>query len=358
MTGISRRDLLKAGAACTMSSALLTMFGSTAYGKCRAYADAILRKGEPPRPEEGAFTLVVLPDTQHYSEDYPATFLAQTNWIAENQSIRKIAGVVHLGDITNRNSPQEWENASRALSVLDGKVPYFLTTGNHDYGAGGHCADRTTLLNSYFPVSRFQDHPSFGGVYDKEPDRIENNYHLFEAGGQKFLVLSLEFGPRHDVVRWANDVVSCHQDRAVILSTHAYTYLDNTRYDWKRSSGSQIWNPHSYGMALASSDDATDGEELWTQLVSQHENFVLTLNGHVLGDGLARLATPTRAGRDIEQLLVNFQMRPRGGDGWLRLLEFRQDGEVQVYDYSPTRRQRNESPKNQFAMSLAPIAMV
>ncbi len=89
--------------------------------------------------------------------------------------------------------------------------------------------------------------------------------------------------------------------------------------------------------------------------MSKHENFVLTLNGHVLNDGVARLTSSTPGGRDVEQVLVNFQMKPNGGDGWLRLLEFRPDGRtVQVYDYSPTLKLRNDAPSNQFAMKLSP----
>jgi hypothetical protein len=48
-------------------------------------------------------------------------------------------------------------------------------------------------------------------------------------------------------------------------------------------------------------------------------------------------------------------MRPKGGDGWLRLIEMRADGSAQTYDYSPTRQQRNESAQNQFALELASI---
>ena len=46
-------------------------------------------------------------------------------------------------------------------------------------------------------------------------------------------------------------------------------------------------------------------------------------------------------------------MKPKGGDGWLRLLEFKADGTtVQAYDYSPTRDERNESE----AVTLDPPA--
>ena len=34
--------------------------------------------------EAGEFTIIVLPDTQYYSESYPQHFMAQTQWIKDN----------------------------------------------------------------------------------------------------------------------------------------------------------------------------------------------------------------------------------------------------------------------------------
>jgi predicted phosphodiesterase len=320
------------------------------------YADGVLVDGEPPMPEKEAFTFAVLPDTQHYSEKFPETYLAQTRWIVEQKERRRIAGVFHLGDITNRSTPVEWENARRAMTVLENAgMPYCVIPGNHDYSAKGECKDRTTLLNDYFRVADLRKLPHWGGNYDKEPERLENNFQLMEAARRKFLILGLEFGPREDVVRWANEVAAAHPDREIILLTHAFIYFDDTRYDWKKQGKKQIWNPHSYGIAKSTGDDVNDGEELWEKLVSKHENFILTLNGHVLRDGLGRFVSNTPHGRAIPQVLVNFQMRPKGGDGWLRLIEMRPDGSAQTYDYSPTRQQRNESKQNQFAMMLPAI---
>lgn len=238
----------------------------------------------------------------------------------------------------------------------DARLPYVFCPGNHDYSVGGSCKDRTTLLTDYLPVSRYRDRPTFGGTYDKEPGRMENSYHLFTANDRKFLVLALEFGPRADVVRWANEVASKHDDREAILITHAFIYFDDTRYHWKKYGANQKWNPHAYGVAKATRDDVADGEELWENLIAKHENFVLTLNGHVLGDGLGRVTTRTPGGREVHQVLVNYHMRPKGGDGWLRLLEFRADGKtVETYDYSPTRKQRNEGAQNRLTLELAPI---
>ena len=351
MENFNRRDLLQTASI----GALASLLPSTAFGqdKPNPYVDAVLVDGEPDKPQQDSFTIVVLPDTQNYSQKFPENYLAQTRWIVENCKDRNIACVLHLGDVTNNNTPAEWTNARKAMEQLDGVVPYFMVPGNHDYSDKGSCRDRNCGLSGTFPVSKFADLPSFGGVYDREPDRIENSFHLFSAGGRDFLSLCLEFGPRKDVVRWANEVVSQHKNREVILTTHAFIYFDDSRYDWASHGTKQNWNPHSYGIAKATSDDVCDGEELWDNLIAKHENFILTLNGHVLGDGLGRMVSRTPGGRDVHQMLVNFQMRPNGGDGWLRLLEFHRDGKtIDICDYSPTMNKRNESAQNKFRVTI------
>ena len=321
------------------------------------YADAVFQDGEPPLPADGSFTFAVLPDTQHYSEKYPRTFTAQTEWLVAQRGPRRIAGVFHLGDITNRNTPAEWTNARDSMRRLtDTGLPCCLVPGNHDYGPGGNGSDRTTLFDEYFPVADRKRAPDWGGCYDREPDRGANTFHLLESAGRRFLVLGLEFGPRADVVRWANEVVAGHADCEVVLLTHAYVYHDDTRFDWQRFGKKQAWNPHVYGMAKASQQDVHDGQQLWEKLVARHRNVILAVSGHVLGDGLGRVVTAAEDGREIPQLLVNFQMRPNGGDGWLRLIEVRPDGTAQTYDYSPTLRRRNAAAQNQFTVRLPAVA--
>lgn len=321
------------------------------------YADAVFEDGEPPAPAADSFTFAVLPDTQHYAEKYPETFTAQTAWLAAQRGPRRIAGVFHLGDITNRNTAAEWTNARASLQRLtDANLPCCLVPGNHDYGPGGNGSDRTSLFDEYFPVANRRQRPEWGGCYDREPASGANTFQLLEAAGRRFLVLGLEFGPRADVVRWANEVVADHPDREVVVLTHAYVYHDDTRFDWQRYGKKQAWNPHVYGMAKASQQDVHDGQQLWDALVSRQRNVILAISGHVLGDGLGRVVTAAADEREVPQLLVNFQMRPNGGDGWLRLIEMRADGTAQTYDYSPTLKRRNTAPQNEFSLRLPAVA--
>jgi len=343
------------GAVCTGAFAADQPPAKPKVERFNHYNDAQLVAGEPPAIAAGSFTIVALPDTQKYAKANPEGFLAQTEWIATNRSSRNIACALHLGDITDNNLPEQWDLAVKAMKRLDGQVPYCMALGNHDYSENGACTDRTTLFNQYFPVSSQGKAATFGGVYDKEPDRLENSFHLIPNAGQPLLILCLEFGPRRDVVRWANEVVAKHPKHAAILVTHAYMYFDDTRFDWKKHGTSQNWNPHGYKVAAATSDDVCDGEELWQSLVSQHPNFIMTLNGHVLEDGLGRMTSQV-GGRQVHQMLFNCQMRSNGGDGWMRVIEFKKDGMADICDFSPTRGERNEAPENRFSLQLAPIA--
>ena len=66
----------------------------------------------------GSQTLVVLPDTQMYSLNYPGMFNLQTQWIVDNKDSLNITYVLQLGDITHENTQMEWERASRAMARL------------------------------------------------------------------------------------------------------------------------------------------------------------------------------------------------------------------------------------------------
>jgi hypothetical protein len=296
-----------------------------------------------------AFTVVALPDTQVYSESYPAIFQSQTGWIAQQAAACNIVFVVQEGDITNRNTPEQWQNAQQAMQLLDGVVPYAIAPGNHDYGDNGSTNSRETYLNDYFPVSNYENLPTFGGIY--EAGHLDNSYHLFHAGGRDWIVIALEWGPRDPVVEWADGVLTQHPDRGAIIVTHAYLYYDDTRYDYINRPD-QLWNPHSYGTASLPGG-TNDGEELWQELVRHHDNVVLFLNGHVLGDGAGRLSSRGDAGNTVHQVLANYQMRPQGGEGYMRLLEFGADGRtLHVRSYSPYLDAYLTDPQHEFVLFL------
>jgi 3',5'-cyclic AMP phosphodiesterase CpdA len=296
----------------------------------------------------GSWRVVLLPDTQLYSERHPEIFESQTRWIAEHAEALDIRFVMHLGDVTNGNTPQEWQVARRAMSHLDGVVPYTVALGNHDMGPDGNSRTRETLLNEFFPARELGGSMGLGGTLD--PGALDNAYHTFEAGGKPWIVLTLEYGPRQSVVEWANQVMAEHPEREAILITHGYLYFDGERYDWRRRRDQQ-WSPYLSGIANLEGG-VHDGQELWEALVSRHPRFRFVFCGHVLGDGLARLSSPGLGGNVVHQVLVNYQMHPQGGEGFLRIVEFLPGGGVSMTSYSPFLDRYKTDPGNQFGIGL------
>ena len=310
--------------------------------------------GGPP-PDPVAWTLAVLPDTQYYSKDFPWVFEAQTEWLADNAEAMGIRFVVHEGDITHNNTLEQWSNARAAMDrLVDGEVPFAMAPGNHDYGPNGKAAVRESQIDDWFSLA---DYAGSGTVTPYEPDSVQNTAHTFTVGPQKVLVLALEFGPRADVVSWADEVAAAHPDHMILLVTHAYLYHNDTRYDWIAYGPSQSHSPYAYGLS-SEAGGVSDGEQLWQGLVAQHPGFRFTLNGHVLSDGLGRLASIGNGGNVVHQVLANYQKgvspaQPEGGGGFLRLMRFEADQKtVEVTTYSPYLDEWLTDGQNEFTLSL------
>jgi hypothetical protein len=271
----------------------------------------------------------------------------QTAWIVQNRAARDIRFTIQLGDIVNNNTEREWRNAWDAMAVLQqAGLPYALVPGNHDYGPSGNAATRDTGLNRHFPFALHRAMPTFGGAF--RDGELDNTWHRFEGWGRKWIVICLEWGPRDEVIAWADAVMREHPGRLGILVTHAYMNNNDRRYDHTDKEHPQHYNPHEY----RTPGGVNDGEELWQKLVRKHD-FAMTLNGHVLGDGTGYLASVNDKGRTVHQMLANYQFRELGGEGYLRLLEFRPDGKtVQVKSYSPLYDRYLTAPDQQFSFVI------
>jgi len=283
---------------------------------------------------DGSWCMIILPDTQHYSELYPDIYNAQTQWIADHKDTHNIKMVVHEGDITDNRTWTEFGRAKTAMNILStAGVPYSMCVGNHDRDG----ATRETLFDNptfFGPGSAYASQTHFqgtaGGFY--APGKTGNSWCTFNAGGEDWLIFSVEYGPSNEMVTWMDTVAAAHPNHNLILNTHAYLYYDNTRYDYATYGTSQTWTPHGW----VPPDSLNDGQELWDKLVKKYPNWKFVLSGHVLADGTGWLGSVGDHGNLVQQLLINYQMRAEGGEGYLRIMEFKEDGEtVKVSSYSP-----------------------
>ena len=314
-------------------------------------------------PED--YAIVVLPDTQFYSSSWPDIFAAQTRWLVENRHAQQIAFVLHTGDIVDWDIVEQWSEASQSLHLLDGHVPYAMTAGNHDYF---NFADRMGLINTYFPPAHFAQYPWFGGTF--EAGHVENSFSVFTAGAHKWLVIALEFGPRDEVLAWANSVLRVFWDTPAIIITHAYLYRDGTRYS-ATAVPHQQFQPHDYVMMGQTDTTINDGEEMWQKLIAPNSNVKLVFSGHdVNGGGLppgtaARLTSARPDGSVVHQILANYQTclgapcgtygddTVHGGNGFLRILRVSVAAQtMSVTTYSPYLDQYLRDSSNEFVLPL------
>jgi 3',5'-cyclic AMP phosphodiesterase CpdA len=279
-------------------------------------------------------SIILLPDTQHYTDERANRFEAQTQWIVAQRDLLNIVMVLHEGDVVGHvTQAQAWQNGARCMALLDAaKIPYAVVPGNHDYEPESR---DSSVFNGWFPLSRFQAMPTFVSAY--EAGMSDNTVHCFSAAGIEFMVLALEFGPRDAVLRWAGNIVAAHPQRRVIVLTHGYLNAYGERCN--RTGAAMDHNPHNYGMG-----NCNDGEEMWETFIKQHDNIDFVFCGHDgkpshnNGDPAAHVVSVTPRGHTIHQMIANYQYCPweSPDDGALRILRFNSvEKRMFVRTYSP-----------------------
>ena len=306
--------------------ALVFIIGHDGFGQ-----DSIQLKHQE---SASGFSVVLLPDTQYYSKYYPRIYLKQTRWIAENRERLNIRFVIHLGDMTQDNTDEQWQVADKAHQVLDrAGVPYSVIPGNHDMPTHGLGRKRDTArFNNYFGLRRFAGKAWYGGHLG--PGN-ENNYSFFDGGGLKFMVVGLEFAPTRAALAWAGDVIRQHRDRRVMVVTHCYLA--------KSPAGATGRGGYQKNCAEKYNLEGSGGDTIWQLLVRRHPNIFMVLSGHV-HDVEHRMRIGL-AGNPVHEILTDYQSehpggdleRPKSGNGWLRILRFSPDKDkIEIKAYSVT----------------------
>ncbi|MEM0465327.1 MAG: metallophosphoesterase [Candidatus Pacearchaeota archaeon] len=274
--------------------------------------------------ESSNFTIIVLPDTQKYSKDYPEIFTNQTKWIVENKDRLNIKFVIHEGDIIDNSAEiRQWDNANSSISILEkNNIPFSLIPGNHD----SNNKKNYTYYDLYFPKSRFESKNWFLGNYDN----YKNNYALLKINNQNYLFLNLDFCPNESVINWANEILKNYSEYRIILTTHAY--LDNNELP-KR-------NSHVCGST----------EYLWNNLIKKQKNLQIVLSGHVHAE--RRRVDLNEYNKSVYQILANYQNMEKGGSGYLRIMTFTKDNKVYVKTYSPYLNNYKQNFESEFVIDL------
>lgn len=298
--GAGRRSFLRATALLGATAAAVT-----ALPAVTAQAAASTWR---PDPRSRRFTLAVMPDTQ-YLFDGPsidkAPVEASLRYLLEHGREENIVFLSHLGDLTQNGAKEEFAAIGEAFRLLDRRgVGYSVLAGNHDVKSSTTDQRGSTLYLDAFGPKRFEGQPTFGGA---SPDGY-NTFHRFAAGGREWLVLALDWRLSPQGYAWAKEVLAKHPKTPVILTTHELVVEDDTLSDY--------------------------GQQLWDQLIEDHDQIFLALGGHYWP--AARATRKNAAGNDVHLHLTNYQNRYFGGAAMIRLYRFDLDrGVIDVETLSP-----------------------
>ena len=285
--------------------------------------------------------IAVFGDIQYYTNStYINLFQQSLDWILSASDSLNIVSVLHTGDITQSNNiNKEWRYFKEAMTGFSDKIPFISMIGDHDYTWE---LDEKRNTNSFINdrySTHFNEYISFPNVTSRieaafEADRMENIVVHNVVQGERLDFLLLEFGPRKEVVEWANQWVSSHPDIKYVLMNHEYLEKGGGR----RTSGLKC-------QARLNNTTYTTPEELWEQLVKPNDNILGVLCGHV-GGLYALTLDENDFGRKVPQIQHNIQSAEYRYDNWLMLWEFPADSDsvnVSIYN-TQTRRFFEDKP--------------
>ncbi len=273
------------------------------------------------KEEETSFKLVLMPDTQVYSSHYPEIFMSQTQWLADNFEKENIKFVLHLGDVVDGNVEQQWQNADAAMDILDeNNVPYGVAIGNHDIGNNNQ-----EFVKNY-GKSRMQDNPGYIGQSDNEL----NSAYTFTACGHEFLVLFLNLDASQEDLDWVQSIIDSNKGKPTIVATHTLIGPDGTlaTKPYVRSGGKSP----AY---------------IYDNFIAKNDQIFMTANGH--DHGAFNIVRSNVNGLEVNQYLVDYQGSTKGGNGYLRIMEFNfEENTITHTSYSPYTKGYLEDGENQY----------
>lgn len=241
--------------------------------------------------------------------------------------------ILYTGDITMTNLPYQWQLFQNSTSLLAHEIPIITMTGDHDYTwvDGGHIEDRSsTHINEY--LQQTSTTPKIVAWYEEghlENIVVENTIH-----GQRLDLLVLEFGPREEVVAWADAYVKAHPDHHFILMNHEYLEKNG-----------RIRTDHLKCERRLRNTSYLTPEQLWNKLIKCNDNIRCVLCGHV-GSLYALTHGKNDFDREIPQIEHNIQAEPYRFDNWLMMWEFPADSDsANVYIYNTQTEQYFEDKR-------------
>lgn len=283
------------------------------------------------------FSIVVLPDTQNEAQFFPQVLNTEVQWIVANRTALNIQAVLGEGDIVNDGAEtDQQQNADAAFRQLDSAgLPYLLAIGNHDYDGAAPKPSRPVVgFNQWFGPPRYAAKPYYKGNFPAGSN--ENFYGVINIAGKNFLLMALEYYPRAEAMTWAMGILQANPDKEAIIVTHNYEFVDGSRESRCDTQDMPVGN--------------ATGDDMWSTL-RKLPNVIMVLSGHLTNAQSAHRTDVADTGSLVNEMFVNYQTFPNGGDGWLRILTFHpSSNSISAQTYSPFLDQFVTDAANQFTV--------
>jgi hypothetical protein len=287
-----------------------------------------------PAPD-GSFSIVVIPDTQQYKghgtksdpnstdEVTNKSLEADMQWILDHLQSQRIVFVSHVGDIVDKNAPEQWEVARQCLDRLHNRVPYAIAPGNHDMKANGDCS----LYQRYFPAERFAGFDWYGGAFSRKATSPEpsdpsiesrfgnnaNSFQLFSASGLDFLALHLACNAPDAILHWADEILDAYPQRRAMVTTHmglGPIEQPKTNDDFFHAPKGRMQWSKCFGR------DGNTPQQMWDKCFRKHANLCIVWSGDQSRTEAMHQTSCSDHGTPIHEIMVDYN------DGWLRLCRF------------------------------------
>lgn len=256
--------------------------------------------------------IIVLGDMQEYTQNPKYAqyyYMATINWIrGMKKQGYKIDCVLHTGDVTNGNEDWQYKNFYNVTRPLAEEVMFISAVGNHDYDWTSDDKIENRRSSKLTRYASF-DLTCKNIVARFERDRLDNIVVQNTIHGQRYDILVLEFGPRPEVVTWADQWVRSNPDHNFILLTHEFLEYRG----WRVSTG------HTGAERQFVTIPCSTPEYIWNHLIHKNNNIRCVVCGH---NGFSQLnLLPNETGRMVPQIMFNVQYLPNGGNGMLEIWE-------------------------------------
>ncbi|RYD20430.1 MAG: hypothetical protein EOP88_15075, partial [Verrucomicrobiaceae bacterium] len=287
------------------------------------------------------FTFIALPDTQNYTSITSPTdlYTRQTQWIIDNRETMNIKFTTHLGDIVNSPSSQpQWQRATDAMNLMDTRMPYGTCPGNHDIGSGN-----TDYLRRFGPnpshassTGRWID-PVTSQTYDwygGSSPRGYSSYQVVNVNGRDFMFLHMDHDAPDQDLAWAASVLSAHPKVLTMVTTHNYLAETGGTGIFGSGTGQRGYTAQANVGTWGDRPDTNRPQEVFDAIVKPFNQVYMVICGHMFGT--YNLEKVNNAGNIVHEVLVDYQSLPNGGNGFLRIMDFR-PGENKILNssYSP-----------------------